>query len=189
MRSLRISIVGHSNLPRELAQDEFDGHTVTVIQKRGGKLADLDNEHNPLYRVWDTPADVVILFLGGNDILDNLDDPNRKSVCSRLCEVVKRLRATLNCTVFVCNIEPRDYTNSRVAHFKANARSYVRLAACNNKNLTRHARVSQEFRVINLSYKELSYRVDDGVHFTEDSSRKVVKAFRRKVRRFLELGP
>ena len=167
-----ITLVGHSQVPR--LEEDFEGNVIKTYKKGGANLWDLDNEFSPLYPALRERTDVLVLFLGGNDVFlkngsNQFIDP--KVIKDKLSSVITRAKRVAP-RVFVCLLEDRDYSQSRNLVWAANAEYYTRTVKAINNSLTRRAKFLG-YRCINLGRHEFGARNKDGVHFSRTAGTRV----------------
>ena len=171
---LNIVVAGHSQLPDHI--EDFDGHNVVTLKRGGATLWSLDRDLNTL---WSLPADVVILFLGGNEIIDRSPADIKK----KFREVIKNIQNRLNAFVFITLIESRDYRKSKHPVRRASADKYNKVRKFLNKYLTQSARAGK-YRTVDLFGPPWAERKSDGVHLTKDGQAHLVRKWQQCVKRY-----
>ena len=163
---MRCLWVGHSQIPKDNVQ--INGEDAELGRVNG---AVLENAYQaPISDYIETDPDVIVLWLGGND-LDNGLSP--KEVVTELINIVRYCQEHAQ-TVLVCNIEPRNYVNpDRATSYKDKARNTNRL-------LTRLSQ-KHNYRIINVSDPALIVDSRDGLHFSNVAKGRVIKKIERAV--------
>ena len=169
---MKITLVGHSQVP--CLGEDFEGNIITTYKKGGANLWDLDNKFSPLYPALRERTDVLVLFLGGNDVFLK-NGPNQfvepKVIKEKLRSVIIQARRVAS-RVLVCLLEDRDYSQSRNPVWAANAEYYTRTAKQINNSLNRRAKFLG-YRCIHLGRHEFAARKADGVHFSKAAGTRV----------------
>ena len=164
-RPLRITACGHSQLPNRL--ENFDGHIVTTYKHGGARIKHMFDHNSPLYNVWNTPADLVILFLGGNDLADHKKDFVHH-IKKELVHVVDELKRYVCPLVIVTLLEERTYDHHPRREFRESPilACYNDIAKKVNLRLKEHAKKTNQFRTALVRGEFLQGRTIDGVHLT-----------------------
>ena len=173
---LNIVVVGHSQLPDHI--EEFDGHNVVTLKHPGATLWSLDKELDTL---WHLPAHVVILFLGGNEII--YDTP--ANIKAKFREVINRIQEKLKAHVVVTLIEHRDYRQDKNPRRQANADKYNKVRKYLNKYLTESARAGK-YRTVNITASNWNERRPDNIHFTREGKTQLVNKWRETIKKYTE---
>ena len=184
-RRLRITICGHSQLPDDVG--DFDGHHVTTLKHRGARIRHLDDPRSPLYNVWAIPADVVILFLGGNDIADH-KEKQVNTIKKEVFKVVDKLIKHVCPQIFFTALEEREYDNHPRTQFRESKvlQGYNNIAKALNKRLSEHAKRTKQFRTIRVQGEFLIDRSDDSVHLTPNGLYQLRYNYRTAVMKYLK---
>ena len=164
-RPLRITACGHSQLPNRL--DNFDGHTVTTFKHPGAHIKHVFDHRSPLYNVWTTPADLVILFLGGNDIAV-LKKDFVHHIRKEIVDLVTKLKQHVCPLVVVTLLEERTYTHHPRRELRESPilKDYNNIAKKVNLRLKEYAKKTNLYRTVLVRGEFLQGRNHDGVHLT-----------------------
>ena len=159
---VKAAIVGHSQVPREISVPNVE---TRVFRRPGARVQHFHNEI--LSEVLEFSPDIVVVFLGGNDI-DASDDCALR-VANALKEIVQILRANCREVIFV-EIEWRDFTRTRVPGL--NREIYNQRRRTINRNLKRYCS-SHRIHAINTSLESIERVRQDGVHFDSVAANRV----------------
>ena len=175
---MRITIVGHSQLPRD--DGHFDGHHVRWFRLGGADLRDLGGIDRRLGLALTQPQDIIIVFLGGNDVYRYSRKENKENLSSVL-NTLKELTPML----YVIPLEARDYRKHPRKDWAAKWEYYNAERKVLNKQIRRGV-YSLGYRTINLSTADFCDRRADGVHFTWLGRWRFYNKIRATVRRRVE---
>ena len=159
-------VAGHSQTPTHIPNDEeFE---FVILRKPGGLISHLDC--SPLSRVYDIPADLIVLFLGGNDIAHYKDDP--LALSHKLREVLLDLKDFAREIAFV-SIESREYQEGN--RFGISTQEYEDARQKVTRNIKRYCRL-QSFRYINVNRSIFVDNLSpDGVHFNSVANAELIR--------------
>ena len=166
---VKVAIVGHSQVPREII---IPGVETRVFRKPGARIHHFHRDLLP--EVLSFSADVIVIFLGGNDIDARPDCASR--VAEGLKGIVEILKDNCREVIFI-QIEWRDFSTTRVPGLTKEI--YRQHRATINRNLQRFCR-RHNIRAINTGLENLERVRRDGVHFASQSAtilkRKIIRA-------------
>ena len=149
---VRVAIVGHSQVP----DIESYANVEVSVFRRGG--ASIHHAYEPpLSDSLDEHFDIVILFLGGNDI--GTKTPHQ--IVEELLELVDSYDSAKQ--VVVTQIEHRVYPAGHRYYIAED--DYRRQANRVNKSLVQKAKQTKAFRTINISGTWYNDNSPDGIHF------------------------
>ena len=98
----RTIVVGHSQTPTHIPNDgEYE---YVILRRPGGLISHLD--YPPLSSVYDIPADLIVVFLGGNDIVQYKEDS--LALSNKIRDTLLGLKDFAREIAFV-SIESREY--------------------------------------------------------------------------------
>ena len=175
---MRITIIGHSQLPRD--NGHFDGHHVRWFRLGGADLRDVGGIDRRLGLALTEPQDIIILFLGGNDVFRYSRKENKENLSS----VINTLKG-LTPMLYVIPLEARDYRKHPRKIWAARWKYYNEERGVLNKQIRRGV-YSIGYRTINLSTADFCDRRPDGVHFTWLGRYRFYMKIRRTVLRRVE---
>ena len=159
---VKVTIVGHSQVPHNLQIDNVD---TRIFRRLGAKIRHFYDEI--LSNLLDYAPDIVILFLGGNDI-----DASENCVArtaNALKDVIQVIRA--NCgELIVVEIEWRNFTSSRVPGLTSEIYNLRRRQI--NRNISRFCN-ARHIRTINTSLDAIQRVRGDGVHFDDIAAARI----------------
>lgn len=166
----RTAIVGHSQIPTSIPwTDDIEYH---VFRKSGGVIRDL--QEAPLNRVYETRFDLIVVFLGGNDIIAHVQYPS--SLASRLRDILLDFSRRAGAVAFVA-IEDRTYPPQ--SRFNITTEEYKAVQRRVNNNLRRFCR-SKLIHVININRHIFAHNVRrDGVHFNTLATNELIRKIQR----------
>ena len=165
---VNVLIVGHSQTPRI---NSYGDVNITCIKRPSACIEDLEGIDR-LYDQWD----IVILFIGGNDLCFN--EP--RTVADDIINLVGNLNCSMK--VYVTLVETRWYDEERARKYNITTEEYNdRARACSNL-LTRHARRTKQFRTIRCppSYNNNS---PEGIHFDEVAKASLFSKYKNAIPR------
>ena len=162
----RTIVVGHSQTPTHIPNDgEFE---YVILRRPGGLISHLDCP--PLSRVYDIPADLIVVFLGGNDIAHHKGDPIALS--HKLRDVLLDLKDFAREIAFV-SIESREYQEGN--RFGISTQEYEDVRNRVTRNVKRYCRL-QSFRYINVNRSIFIDNLSpDGVHFNSVANAELIR--------------
>lgn len=171
----RVAVIGHSNVPKVYS---FDDVEITFIKERGAEIKHVYDKLAPriLHRSWD----VVIVFLGGNDLCHRTAD----QVAADLIRLAHDLDAH---KVVITSIEPRTYSPAKQILYGITNEEYKARATAINGKLKTKARCTKDFRIINCCPR-YNYNSPDGIHFNQVAKRSLVTKYIAAIRHFVERG-
>ena len=171
-----VVVCGHSQLPDHV--NDFGGHSVVTLKHRGATLWSLDKELNTL---WHLPANVVVLFLGGNEVIYRKPSEIKK----KFREIIGRIQDNLKAHVIVTLIEYRDYSKDKKPVRKAAAAKYNKVRKFLNQYLTESA-TAGKYRTVNIATIGCNERASDGVHLTSEGKNRLVNKWQVAVNKYCE---
>ena len=151
---VKAAIVGHSQVPHNIHVENVE---TRIFRKPGAKIRHFHDE------IWSNlleyAPDIVILFLGGNDI-DAGDDCVAR-VATALKGIIQLVKE--HCSeIIVVDIEWRNFVVSRVPGLTRELYNHRRRQI--NRNLARFCN-TRHIRTINTSLDSIQRVRGDGVHF------------------------
>ena len=150
---VKAAIVGHSQVPHNLQVNNVE---TRIFRRPGAKIRHFHEEIQG--NLLEYAPDIVILFLGGNDI-----DASENCVArtaNALKDVIQVIRA--NCGELIeVEIEWRNFTSSRVPGFTSEIYNLRRRQI--NRNISRFCS-ARHIRTINTSLDAIQRVRGDGVH-------------------------
>ena len=159
---VRAAVVGHSQVPHNLHIENVE---TRIFRKPGARVRHFYDEI--LNNLLEYAPDIVILFLGGNDIDTSEDCASR--IANSLKNIIQVIKA--NCQeVIVVDIEWRNFTSSRVPGLTREIYNHRRRQI--DRNLARFCNARQ-IRTINTSLEAIQRVRGDGVHFDALAAAKV----------------
>ena len=159
---VKAAIVGHSQVPREISVPNVE---TRVFRRPGARIQHFHNEI--LSEVLEFSPDIVVVFLGGNDI-DASDDCALR-VANALKEIVQILRANCREVIFI-EIEWRDFTRTRVPGLTRELYNQRRRSI--NRNVKRFCNV-RHIHAINTSLESIQRVGWDRVHLDSVAAARV----------------
>ena len=163
--SLSVAILGHSQVPIEFKS--YKDIEVTLFRKPGALLKDINNY--PLNKIWQHNFDIIIIFLGGNDAVNN----TTQYITDTLIKLVERCQSITK-QVLVTKLEKRYYpTGSKYTHKDFN---YLKICKAVNRNLSKRAK-QLGFRTLDFT-SPLFTHSRDGVHFTRETQDRIIQHFK-----------
>ena len=159
---VKAAVVGHSQVPHNV---QIENVETRMFRRPGAKIRHFHEEI--LNNLLTYEPDIVILFLGGNDI--DAGDDCVVRVATALKGVIQVLRD--NCgVVIVVDIEYRNFSTSRVPGLTSELYNHRRMQI--NRNLARYCN-RRNIRTINTSLDSIQRVRNDGVHFDRLAAAKV----------------
>ena len=163
---VEVLIIGHSNTPKVYSYDDVN---ITFVKKGGAVISDL--YHHDLWPlVFGETWDIVIIFLGGNDLC--FMEPNE--VVSSLMEVVDQLKCTKQ--VYLTLIETRVYSEEKSIKYNITTEEYNHKAKNCSRMLSRQAQRTNKFRTINCC-PSYHYNSPEGIHFGEEAKISLISKY------------
>ena len=160
-----MALVGHSQVPSTFEAPE--GAEVRIFRRRGGLIRHFDEA--PLVNVYDYEPDLVILFLGSNDVLDYAD--NWLPLVKRLRDILHDLTAVCP-RVWVVTIERRRFASEHLSLLYEAYRKKI------NRKLRKQIR-NMNVRMVNITATWfLNNLGPDGVHFNAQAKQEIKSKFR-----------
>ena len=159
---VKAAIVGHSQVPREIS---ILNVKTRVFRRPGARIHHFHNEL--LNAVLEFSPDIVVIFLGGNDIDASVDCALR--VANGLKNIVEILKANCREVIFV-EVEWRNFTRTRVPGLTKEIYNQRRRTI--NRNLYRYCS-SHRIHAINTSLESIERVRRDGVHFDSVAAARV----------------
>ena len=156
---IKAAVVGHSQVPNEISIPNVN---TRVFRKPGARIHHFHNDL--LNAVLEFSPDIIVVFLGGNDI-DASDDCAQR-VATGLKDIIEILKANCREVIFV-EIEWRNFTRTRVPGLTSEIYNQRRRTI--NRNLKRYCS-SRRIHAINTSTESIERVRRDGVHFDSLSS-------------------
>ena len=167
---VRVAIVGHSQVPYI---DSYDNVEINLFRRGGARIHHAYEP--PLSDSLDEHFDVVILFLGGNDI--GTKTPNQ--IVNELVELAGKYDSASQ--VLVTQIEHRVYPPGH--RYYISEQDYRKQANRINKSLVKKAGQTEAFRTINISSPWYNDNSPDGIHFHYISADSLVARYCDAIKR------
>ena len=165
----KVALVGHSQVPSTFEAPE--GAEVRIF-RRGGLIRHFNQA--PLANVYEYNPDLIILFLGSNDVLD---------FANNWLLLVKGLRDILHDLTSVCprvwvvTIERRKFTSDHLSLLYESCRKKI------NRKLRKQIR-NMNVRMVNITATWfLNNLGPDGVHFNAQAKQEIKSKFRAVIHR------
>lgn len=172
----RVTVAGHSQVPTAIPDN--DNCTFTVLRRPGGIIEDFN--YPPLDRVFYEESDLVILFIGGNDV--PLFKLRPSALADRLRNTLLKIKQTGAKVAFVA-LEDRKYpTNNR---FNINTLEYMQVQRRVNGNLKRFCRKNHIRFITTQTNIFVNNIAHDGVHFNNNAKYQLLEKIRRLVQHTL----
>ena len=166
----KVALVGHSQVPNTFEAPE--GATIRIFRRRGGLIQHFDQP--PLSDVYRYNADLIILFLGSNDVL-NFGN-NWLNLVKQLREILLLLRAICPRVWFV-TIERRKFTSSHLDSLYESYRKKI------NRKLGKYLH-NTVVRMVNISSPWFGDHLgNDGVHFNAQAKQEIANKFKNVIHR------
>ena len=151
---LQVSLVGHSQLPRNLTVPETE---IKIFRAPGGRADSFFSDHR-LRDVLDWEHDFCILWLGSNDIEDDTD-PNE--LFEEIQSIYEAIVSDCGAVVHVCQIEPRLYAGAT----PIDSDGYRKIQNSVNKKIKRKLTTRTTHFTASNFVETLS---EDGVHWNAE---------------------
>ena len=161
----RTLIVGHSQTPTHIPNDgEFE---YLILRRPGGLLSHLESP--PLCQVYDIEADLIVFFLGGNDIAQFKE--HSTTLASRIRDTLLDLKNYAREVAFV-SIENREYQPGN--RFDITTEQYEEVSGRVNRNIKRFCR-NHSIRFINVNRHVFIDDISsDGTHFNTIANNELI---------------
>ena len=172
MPNYRVAIAGHSQLPREL---EVTHAQVEIFRKPGALVRDFFDRET-LGKIFEKNYDVVVLWIGSNDVKENTSV--RELVLQIINLIVEVQHSCGAQVIFIC-LEDRRYGEGN--RFIP-PRRYRTVRDAINKRVRHWARSQPEVQVPGWSSNTFEL-ASDGVHFTTETKERI----KRVLRHFINL--
>lgn len=173
-----VAIVGHSLVPQAI--ERVSGANIHIYRSPGAKVADFDT-NRALSRVIGVNYDLIILFLGGNDIHDNCTP---SIITSDLIKVVEQLHSSCGSHIALVLIEHRNPPPHN--RFNVTAENYNRIASNINNRLKRKLKSKPYVQFLSIGAKPFQRGVTDGVHLNYESKKHLKRKFQNTIKRFVD---
>ena len=161
----RTLIVGHSQTPTHIPGDEEFEYL--ILRRPGGLLSHLESP--PLGNVYNIEADLIVFFLGGNDIAQFKD--NSTALASKIRDTLLDLKNYVRELAFV-SIENREYQPGN--RFGITTEKYEEVSGRVNRNIKRFCR-NHSIRFINVNRSIFIDNISsDGTHFNHIANEELV---------------
>ncbi|KAK3880837.1 hypothetical protein Pcinc_014695 [Petrolisthes cinctipes] len=153
-------MVGHSQIPQTLVVPDVD---VQVFRAPGGRASSFFTDAR-LHRVLAWKHDLCILWLGSNDVIDDIDGIVPNELAKNIVEIIQTIERDCEAKVCVCLIEPREYPNE----YPNTSVSYKKIKNAVNKTIRR--KIKNE--IIHFNTQTFANSLaSDGVQFNDEGSR------------------
>ena len=173
---LKITFVGHSQIP-EIG--DYDGHSVRILKQDGAMLKDLYVQTSPLFQVWTIQSDVIVLFLGGNDLVRIRDEQLKWE----LDESIKQLQEVCQ-MLYVTHLEWRDYSHHPNAHYRENNGYYQSMIhSINTRLVIKSCRAG--YRTIRINQLEFADRQWNNIHLTPYGKENLIRKWKKAIEHFI----
>ena len=152
----RTVVVGHSQTPTHIQGDQE--YEYIILRKPGGLIRHL--QYPPLNEVYNIEADLIVFFIGGNDIVNFRNQP--VTLASKIRDHLLELKQYAREVAFV-SIENRVYQSGN--RFGISTQEYAHVRGRVNNNVRRFCR-NHEIRFINVNRSVFIDNISpDGTHF------------------------
>ena len=166
----RTVVVGHSQTPTHIQGDQE--YEYIILRRPGGLIRHL--RFRPLNEVYNLEADLIVFFIGGNDIVDYRNHP--VTLASRIRDHLLELKQYAQEVAFV-SIENRVYPSRN--QFGISTQEYARMRNRVNHNVRRFCR-NHEIRYINVNRSIFINNISpDGTHFNAAANDELIYKIRR----------
>ena len=163
----KVAVVGHSQTPKRI--DTRDPNVSVKIFRRSGARLEHINEL-PFCEIFDSQYDLLVLFLGGNDISAYPEETER--IIYDLKGLLLKCKAVAQEVVYVL-IEGRHYPDNN--RFGITSRVYENCKKRVNRNIRRFLK-RQGMRSFNTTDYYFSNNVArDGIHFNTAAQNQLVQ--------------
>ena len=161
---INVAVVGHSQTP---TIDSYDDVNIDTFM-RGGAIISHAYMH-PLNECFNRQYDIVIIFLGGNDI----GHRPVQTIGDELIELANAFEGVRH--VYVTQIEQRTYPVGH-RHFVPYD-DYRKQKNAINRRLVNYAKNNKSFRTINCSSPNYTDNSYDGIHFNVVGKESIVHKY------------
>ena len=169
---LRVAFVGHSQLPSNII---IAGTEISIFRAPGGKAFSFF-EDNRLCNVLNWRGDLVIVWLGSNDIVGNT---NVSEVTDNILIIKEKIEEECGARVIIVLVEPRCYPNDHPVH----QTQYTKIQRGINRKLEKKLPQTHFIKFNLPKYQQfLSF---DGVHFTSEGRKEIEKVIVDNVKDYL----
>ena len=166
-RMYKVAVVGHSQIPKHI--DIRDPNVSVKIFRRSGARLEHINEL-PFHEIFDSQYDLLVLFLGGNDIATYPEEIER--IIHDLKGLLLKYKAVAQEVVYVL-IEGRQYPDNN--RFGITNKVYESCRKRVNRNIRRFL-MRQGIRSFNTTDYYFSNNVaKDGIHFNPAALNQLVQ--------------
>ena len=162
---LRVSLVGHSQVPRHF---EIEGVEIRIFRAPGGRAESLLTDCRT-QDVLNWEHDLCILWIGSNDIRINVTP---QDIFKHIQTVVREIEEQCGAEVIVVQIEPRIYPET----FRITTEDYVKFQNSINRKIKRNLN-NQNLHFNNLKFQYTL--ADDGVHWNAEGKEAIKGKFRK----------
>ena len=152
---LKVALVGHSQIPCSL---KVEGAEIELYRLPGAKTHSFENKAK-LNQVLNWSGDLVILWLGSNDIDQNTDI---SEVVKNIIQIKSQIEKECKAVVAIILVEPRCYPNDH----PVSKDQYKKIQKGINRKLERALPNTQFLQFNTFVYEKELAR--DGVHFSEE---------------------
>ena len=167
---LRVAIVGHSQIPRNL-----DHHLADVevkIFRAPGARASRFNITNKLMNVLEYEHDITILWIGSNDV-DRATQPRQLS--ENIIQIANTIEERCGSRVTLVELECREYPRGSAV---IESEGYRRVKRSVNRALSRS-------RFTRINFGATKYTLaNDGVHFETSAKEEINRGLVNHIRNF-----
>ena len=157
-------LVGHSQLPASIISTQPDIF-FEIFRAPGAQLKHINRE--PLINSFECEADLVIVFLGGNDITRHANDTY---IAQKLKEILLRFKSKVPDVRFV-PIEYRNHASGGINTISPSLYNEIRKKV--NGSLRTWCK-RHSIRTVNIDRPEMQGRARDGIHFSTEVKQKFV---------------
>ena len=164
----RVAVLRHSQLPNEISQ--IEDCEFVVFKQSGARLDFLD--YPPLSSYFESRFDLVVMFLGGNDVIEYIHNP--LTLAQRIKNRLFQIRNNANHVAFV-NLESRDYEVRSRPRYRITNEQYAEVSRVVNRSLKKFC-AKNKMRFIttrNIRFQGLVRQ--DGIHFNAQAIQLLVQ--------------
>lgn len=166
----KVALVGHSQVPSTFEAPE--GAEVRIFRRRGGLIQHFNQ--SPLVDVYAYNPDLIILFLGSNDVLHYAN--NWLLLVQGLRDILYNLTSVCP-RVWTVTIERRKFTSNHLSLLYESCRKKI------NRKLRKYIR-NMNVRMVNItSTWFLDNLSTDGVHFNAQAKQEIISKFNGVIHR------
>ncbi len=177
MNKKTIAIVGHSLAPPRI--EPVEGADIHIYRSPGGKVASFEND-SKLNGVLTSSYDLVIIFLGGNDVHNNC---NPSQITDNIKGVIEQVRTHCNSHIAFVLLEHRSPKQGN--RFNIDEDQYNRVANSINNRLKRSYKNKSYVQFLSISAKPFQNGVTDGIHFNRETKLHLERKLRNTIMRFV----